>query len=81
MRIVSFSNQDEKDEEIELIDELVDLRLVHLVRSRVTVSGRTGKIYKAYLLDVSQYTGERKRRELEMVEFWHESVSNYVGLR
>jgi len=63
-------DQDAKGEEIELINELVDLRLIHLVRSRVTVSGRTGKIFKAYLLDVSQYTGERKRRYFEMVEFW-----------
>ena len=24
------------------------------------------------MLDVSQYTGERKRRDIEMVEFWKE---------
>jgi hypothetical protein len=63
-------DQDACGEEVELVRELVDLRLIHLVRSRVTVSGRVGKIFKAYLLDVSQYTGARKRRDLEMVEFW-----------
>jgi len=63
-------DQDASGEEVELVQELVDLRLIHLVRSRVTVSGRVGKIYKAYMLDVSQYTGARKRRDLEMVEFW-----------
>jgi hypothetical protein len=63
-------DQDAEGEEIELINELVDLRLIHLVRSRITVSGRTGKIYKVFLLDVSQYTGERKRRYFKMVEFW-----------
>jgi hypothetical protein len=64
-------DQDAKGEAVELINELVDLRLVHLVKSRETVSsGRTGKVYKAYMLDVSQYAGERKRRTLEMVEFW-----------
>jgi hypothetical protein len=55
---------------VDLIRELVDLKLVHLARSRVTVSGRPGKIYEAYMLDLSQYAGARKRRELEMVEFW-----------
>jgi len=56
--------------EVDLIHELVDLKLIHLVRSRVTVSGRPGKIYEAYMLDLSQYAGARKRRKLQMIEFW-----------
>jgi hypothetical protein len=56
--------------EVNLIHELVDLKLVHLVRSRVTVSGRRGRIFEAYMLDLSQYAGSRKRRELKIVEFW-----------
>lgn len=63
-------NQEDTSEQIELIKQLIDLRLLHQVKSRVTVSARPGKIYKAYLLDVSQYTGERARRDVEMVEFW-----------
>lgn len=59
-----------RGQEVDLIHELVDLKLVHLVRSRVTVSGRPGRIYEAYMLDLSQYAGARKRRELNMVEFW-----------
>ncbi len=31
---------------------------------------RPGKIYEAYLLDLSQYTGERKKRDMEILEFW-----------
>lgn len=56
--------------EVELIHELVDLRLVHLARSRVTVSKRPGKIYEAYMLDLSQYTGSRKRHYFDIVPFW-----------
>ena len=52
------------------IQELVDLRLLHIVDSRVTVFNRKGKLYEAYLLDLSQYTGERKKRNLETIEFW-----------
>jgi hypothetical protein len=52
------------------IQELVDLRLLHLVKSRVTVRDRPGKIYEAYLLDLSQYTGERKKRDMKILEFW-----------
>jgi hypothetical protein len=56
--------------EVELIHELVDLRLIHTVRSRITVSKRPGKIFEAYMLDVSQYTGSRKRHNFEIVDFW-----------
>lgn len=66
-------DKDESGLEIDLIHELVDLKLIHLVRSRVTVSGRAGKIYEAYMLDLSQYAGARKKRQLEMVEFWKPS--------
>lgn len=54
------------------IAELTDLRLVHKVRSRVTISGRPGKLFEAYMLDVSQYTASRKKRDLEVIEFWRQ---------
>jgi hypothetical protein len=66
-------DKEESGPEVDLIHELVDLKLIHLVRSRVTVSGRAGKIYEAYMLDLSQYSGARKRRELRIVEFWKPS--------
>ena len=40
------------------------------MKSRVTVRDRRGKIYEAYLLDLSQYTGERKKRDMSMIDFW-----------
>lgn len=54
----------------ELLGELVDLRFVHVVESRTTVRDIRGKLYTGYMLDISQYTGERRRREMQMVEFW-----------
>jgi hypothetical protein len=66
------------DREIEPIEELVDLRLVHRVRSRLTVSNRPGKTYEAFMLDVSQYTAARKKRELEIIEFWREDAVDAI---
>ena len=66
------------DKEIERIEELVDLRLVHRVRSRVTVPDRPGKTFEAFMLDVSQYTAARKRRELEIIEFWREDAVDAI---
>jgi hypothetical protein len=53
-----------------LLGELVDLRFVHVVESRTSVRDERGKLYTGYMLDISQYTGERRRRELQMIEFW-----------
>jgi len=66
-------DKEEKGPEVDLIHELVDLKLIHLVKSRVTVSGRRGRSYEAYMLDLSQYAEARKRRKLQMVEFWKPS--------
>lgn len=53
-----------------LIGELVDLRFLHVVGARTTVREIQGKLFSAFMLDISQYTGDRKRRDLEMVAFW-----------
>lgn len=53
-----------------LVGELVDLKFAHHAKSRVTVRSREGRIYDAYMLDMSFYTGERTRRGLEIIEFW-----------
>ena len=56
--------------EWDLIQELVDLRLIHLVRSRITVRNDPGRLFEGYMLDLSQYAGSRKRRDFEIVKFW-----------
>jgi hypothetical protein len=53
-----------------IIPELVDLKFLHHVRSRVTVRDRVNRVYDACMLDLSQYTGERARRNFDIVEFW-----------
>jgi hypothetical protein len=58
---------------VDAIRQLVDLKLLHLIRSRVTVSKRQGLIFEAYMLDVSQYAGARARRGFEIIEFWKQS--------
>lgn len=52
------------------INELVDLKFLHRAKSRVTVRDRAGRLYDAYMLDISRYTGARTRRNLEIVKFW-----------
>ncbi len=68
------------DEYIHLIAELVDMRLIHLVRSRTSVGHRKGQAYVAYMLDLSQYTGDRKRRDLSMIPFWEADGEDQLRL-
>jgi hypothetical protein len=70
---VFLVDQNLKGNDSEFVQELVDLRLVHHVKSRVTVPDRPGRAYRALLLDVSQYTGERKKRDVDMLEFWRDT--------
>lgn len=67
-------DQDARDTETIRVQELIDLRLIHHVKSRVTIPDRPGKIYRALLLDISQYSGERARRDVSIIEFWREGA-------
>ena len=59
-----------RGKEADQIHQLVDLKLLHLARSRVTRPTRPGDIFEAYMLDFSQYSGSRRRRGLKVIEFW-----------
>ncbi|HVV79449.1 MAG TPA: hypothetical protein VHD59_07535 [Pseudolabrys sp.] len=58
------------DEEVDHVAELVDLKFLHHVKSRVTVRDRPNRVYDGYMLDLSQYAGERARRNFDIIEFW-----------
>lgn len=70
---VFLLNKDLRDQDMTNIQELVDLRLLHKIKSRVTVWKREGQLYEAYMLDISQYTGSRAKRNLDIIEFWKEA--------
>lgn len=51
------------------IEQLIDLRMVHLVQSRVTLKkGAEGLVFQAYMLDTSQYTASRKVPGLKLID-------------
>lgn len=56
-----------------LIDELVDLKLIHKIDPRVTVSKRQGKVFRAMMLDLSEYAGSRTIRKFETIDFWKQN--------
>ena len=70
--------KDSLSSDSKMIQELVDLRLIHFVDSRVTLRKHPGKLFEAYMLDISQYSGSRKRRGFRMIEFWKGGGSDAV---
>jgi len=75
---VFLMDKDLPDSEMAPIEELVDLRLIHRVKSSLTVGDRPGKKFEAFMLDVSQYTAARKKRELEIIEFWRPDATDSI---
>ena len=75
---VFLIDKDLPDSEVEPIEELVDLRLIHRVKSSLTVADRPGKKFEAFMLDVSQYTASRKKRDLELIEFWRPEATDKI---
>ncbi|MGI8619576.1 MAG: hypothetical protein ACR2L6_10905 [Gemmatimonadaceae bacterium] len=75
---VFLLDRDLPDSEGEAIEELVDLRLIHRVKSSLTVRDRPGKKYEAFMLDVSQYTASRKKRDFELIEFWRADATDAI---
>lgn len=71
-------DKDTRGQVVDAIHELVDLKLLHLVRSRVTVSGKKGRLFEAYMLDLSQYAGARTKRGLDLIEFWKETSAEQL---
>jgi len=75
---VFLVDKDLPDAETASIEELVDLRLIHRVKTSLTVADRPGKKFEAFMLDVSQYTAARKKRELEIIEFWRPDATDSI---
>jgi hypothetical protein len=67
--LVSKDEIKERPEVHELIQQLMDFKLIHLVEpSTSAASGRPGR-YEAYTLDFALFM-EPRRRNIEVVEFW-----------
>jgi AAA ATPase domain len=53
----------------DVVQGIMDLRLLHLINSGVSDSHLAGRRYEVYMLDLSQYTGTRFRQRLVVLDF------------
>ena len=55
--------------EYDIIQAIMDLRLLHLINSGVSDPHQAGHRYEVYMLDLSQYTGTRFKQRLIVLDF------------
>jgi AAA ATPase domain len=55
--------------EYDVIQGIMDLRLLHLINSGVSDPHQAGRRYEVYMLDLSQYTGSRFKQRLVVLDF------------
>lgn len=48
---------------------LMDLRLIHLLNPSISDESKAGEKHEGYLLDLSQYSGERLRKNIHVLDF------------
>ena len=56
---------------------LMDLRMLHLINSGLSDAHHAGRRAEVYLLDLSQYSGARLKRDLRVLDF----VGNHLVLK
>lgn len=66
---VEFSDREGHPDEYGIIQDLMDLRLIHLIDSSLSDPNEAGRRSEVYMLDLSQFSGQRLKRNLKALDF------------
>jgi hypothetical protein len=66
---VDFKDKEQNSAQYNTLQSLMDLRLVHLIHSSLSDEHYAGKRYEVYMLDLSQFSGTRFKRNLRVIDF------------
>ena len=66
---IDFRDRDDHSEEYRIIRELMDGRLIHLVRASLSDIREQGRKYEIYMLDLSQFSAERFKLRIKTLDF------------
>ena len=66
---IDFRDRDDHSEEYRIIRELMDGRLIHLVRASLSDIQEQGRKYEVYMLDLSQFSSERFKLRIKTLDF------------
>ena len=71
---IDFSDKESESDAYDIIRELMDLRLIHLVRASLSDRHEAGRRYEVYMLDLSQFSSERLKLRLKVLDFRKGSI-------
>ena len=66
---IDFRDREDHPEEYSIIKELMDGRLIHLVRASLSDVRQAGRRYEVYMLDLSQFSSERFKLRIKTLDF------------
>jgi hypothetical protein len=66
---VDFRDKENHSDEYAVLQELLDLRLTHLVDGSLSDEKHAGHRSEVYMLDLSQFSGQRLKRKLKVLDF------------
>jgi len=66
---VDFRDKEQRPIEYGLIQDLMDLRLIHLIDSSLSDEKEAGRRSEVYMLDLSQFSGQRLKKKLKVIDF------------
>ena len=66
---IDFRDKESNPAEYGLVQDLMDLRLIHLIDSSLSDKREAGRLLKVYMLDLSQFSGQRLKKRLKVLDF------------
>jgi hypothetical protein len=66
---IDFRDRENHPDEYSIIRELMDGRLIHLVRASLSDIQKAGRRYEVYMLDLSQFSSERFKLRIKTLDF------------
>jgi hypothetical protein len=66
---VSLGQKESHPKEYNVMQSLMDLRLIHLINSSLSDQHKAGLRYEVYMLDLSQFSGRRLKHNLLLLDF------------
>ncbi len=66
---IAHRDKEDHHDAYDAVASLMDLRLIHLLNPAVSDEKKAGVRYEAYLLDLSQYSGDRLRKNIHVLDF------------
>jgi hypothetical protein len=66
---VDFRDKEKNQREYDLLQSLMDLRMVHLIHSSLSDEHQAGQRAEVYMLDLSKFSGTRFKHKLRVLDF------------